>query len=39
MTTQTKQLKKEEVKKTELSASDKMEIEQAFSEAKDFREV
>jgi hypothetical protein len=40
MSTQTKQItKKEEKKQVELTASDKMEIEQAFAEAKDFREV
>jgi hypothetical protein len=41
MAAQTKQItKKEEEKKViELSASDKMEIEKSFAEAKDFREV
>ena len=38
MSTQTKQLKKEE-KKVELSAIDKAEIEKSFAESKDFREV
>jgi hypothetical protein len=41
MSTQTKQMikKEEEKKQIELSASDKMEIEKSFAEAKDFREV
>ncbi len=40
MSTQTKQLQKQkENKKVELSAADKMEIEQSFAQAKDFREV
>jgi len=39
MSTKTKQLKKEEIKKVQLSATDRAEIEQSFAEAKDFREV
>jgi len=39
MSAQTKTIKKEEIKKVELSATDKAEIEQSFAESKDFREV
>jgi hypothetical protein len=40
MSTQTKQLTKEKNKKiVELSAADRMEIEESFAKAKDFREV
>jgi len=39
MTAQTKTLKKEEEKKIILSATDKRDIEETFSKAKDFREI